>query len=136
MALHQVLTIGLIVTALIITSIVPSLRKLIVATLLTVLRISIALASLRIVIVLESRLFIATPILLEVLSWLKGLCSWSEGTGARAEAASLLGIVVQVHLLRLPREVLLLRSRVIFPRIKIRHDCGRRGSCLVLKVLL
>ena len=115
--LGQTLTIGLIVATLVISSIVPPLRKLVIATLLTVLRISVALPSLRIVIVLVSGLFISTPVLLKVLSGLEGLCSGLKRTGARSEAASLLRIVVQVHLLRLPREVLFLRSRVVFPRI-------------------
>jgi hypothetical protein len=100
--LGQVLTICLVVATLVISSIIPSLRKLVVATLLAVLRICVALPSLRIVVVLVSRLFISTPVLLEVLSWLKGLCSWLERTRARAEAACLLRIVVQVHLLCLP----------------------------------
>jgi hypothetical protein len=133
MALDQVLTIALVVAALVITSIVPSLGKLIVTTLLAILRISVALPSLCIVVVLESGLLIATPILLEVLSWLERLCSWREGTGAWAEAASLLLIAVQVHLLCLPREVLLLCGRVIFPRIKIRHGCIRSCSCLLVE---
>ena len=117
MTLGQTLTIGLIVATLVISSIVPPLRKLVIATLLTVLRISVALPSLRIVIVLVSGLFISTPVLLKVLSGLEGLCSGLKRTGARSGAASLLRIVVQVHLLRLPREVLFLRSRVVFPRI-------------------
>lgn len=67
MALGQVLTIGLVVAALVISSIVPSRRELVVTTLLAVLRISVALPSLRIVVVLVSGLFVSTPILLEVL---------------------------------------------------------------------
>lgn len=67
LALGQVLTIGLVVAALVISSIVPSRRELVVTTLLAVLRISVALPSLRIVVVLVSGLFVSTPILLEVL---------------------------------------------------------------------
>lgn len=68
LALGQVLTIGLVVAALVISSIVPSRRELVVVTtLLAVLRISVALSSLRIVVVLVSGLFVSTPILLEVL---------------------------------------------------------------------
>ncbi len=67
----QVLTIGLVVATLVISSIVASWRKLVVATLLSVLRICVGLSGLRVVIVLVSRLFISTPILLEVLSWLE-----------------------------------------------------------------
>ncbi len=117
MALGQILTIGLIIATLVISSIVPPLRKLVIATLLTVLRISVALPGLRIVVVLVSGLFVSPPILLKVLSGLEGLCTGLKRTCARSEATSLLRIVIQVHLLRLSREVLFLRSRVVFPRV-------------------
>jgi hypothetical protein len=126
--LGYVLTIGLVVTALIVSSIVPSLRKLVVATLLAVLRVPVALTSLSVIVILVPGLVVPPSVLLEVVTWLKGLCSGLERTGGRTESASLLRIVVQVHLLCLAREVFLLRGRVIFPRIKIGHDCVCRSS--------
>lgn len=53
-------------------------------------------------------------------TWSEG-SAWVEGRGARSERLWLLLLVVEVHLLGLPGQVVVLGRRVVFPRVEVRH---------------
>lgn len=101
-----------------------------VATLcVTALAIATAAAILRelatsILLLLVLRIAAAAAVLLTRLergcTWSEG-SAWVEGRGARSERLWLLLLVVEVHLLGLPRQVVVLGRRVVFPRVEVRH---------------
>lgn len=119
----------LIVSALIIGLIIAPL-VLVVASLLVVLRVAIALAALIVVVILITLLAISSAssptILWEVLPGLERLCAGLERICSWAEPPSL--VVVQIHLLGLPREIVILGGRIVFPRVEIRH-CASEETC-------
>ena len=113
-----------------------------VALALVILVVALAVAALRITALAVATTAtilrkLATSILLLLVLriaatiWLTRLergCAWSEGSawvegrGARPERLRLLLLlVVEVHLLGLPGQVVVLGRRVVFPRVKVRH---------------
>jgi hypothetical protein len=92
------------------------LLLLVVALLATILRV-IALLVVLLLLVLLSTVAAAVR-----LARGEGLCAWLERSNVRSESTLCLGGVDVELLLRLAREVLVLGSRVVLPRVKMRHD--------------
>lgn len=94
------------------------LLLLVVALLATILRI-IALLIVLLLLVLLSTVAAAAAVR---LARGEGLCAWLERSNVWSEPTLCLGGVDVELLLRLAREVLVLSSRVVLPRVKVRHD--------------
>lgn len=60
------------------------------------------------------------------LAWLESLGTGLERGSARSErcCTRILSLVVQIHLLSLPGQVVVLSGGIIFPRVEVRHVCG------------
>jgi len=111
------LTIGLVVIALLLSIDVPvALTILLAVSLILVLRV-ITLTAITLLLILV----IAA---VRLLARLESICTWLERAGTRAKRRCVCRVIVEVHLLRLTRQVVILSGRVVFPRIKIRHDDG------------
>lgn len=97
---------------------------------LPILREALALTAVLWVVALLTAIVSLLVLRAAITSWNKGLSglegssSRGEGRSARAEAALRLGLglVAQVHLLGLLGQVLFLGRRVVFPRVKVRHN--------------
>lgn len=113
------LTVSLVILALSLSIDIPitTLAVLVEALLATVLRIKSLLATSTVVALLVlGGAAIAASIL---LAWLEGRRTGLEGGSGRTELAL---VVTQIHLLGLLGQVLVLRSRVVFPRVQVRHN--------------
>lgn len=119
------LTVTLVVAALLTIDVAVALAiLLVVSALLAVLRVIV------LTVILCLLVLVVTAI--GLLARLERVRSGLEGGGARSER---LGgrrvVVVEVHLLRLARQVVILSSGVVFPRVEIRHGGGSL-ACLAL----